>query len=98
MTLEQPDENDTDGLCTLLVALMQKNRRTRQNRGTDYLTIGFNIYRVTEHDIVDRPLSMKFFRNNKPFSPSPAFTKLREVCESIDAKLNIIHFNVLIPL
>lgn len=79
VTLEQPDENDDDGLCTLLVALMQKNRRSRKNLGMDCLTIGFAIYRVTERDIVHKPLGMNFFKYNASVARSAAFINLREV-------------------
>jgi calpain len=41
--LEDPDEN---GECTIVVALMQKNRRAQKKYGVDCLTIGFAIYKV----------------------------------------------------
>lgn len=77
VTLENPDEHDNDGLCTIIVALMQKNRRCRR---ADCLTIGFAIYRVTERDIVHKPLGMNFFKYNASVARSPAFINLREVC------------------
>ncbi|XP_031627409.1 calpain-A [Contarinia nasturtii] len=79
VTLEKPDENDDDGMCTLIVALMQKNRRSRRNMGSDCLTIGFAIYRVTERDLMNTPLKMNFFRYNSSVARSPAFINLREV-------------------
>lgn len=79
VTLQDPDENDDDGLCTLLVALMQKNRRSRKNLGMDCLTIGFAIYRVTERDLANKPLRMNFFKYNASVARSPAFINLREV-------------------
>lgn len=48
ITLVEPDDNDDDGKCTLIVALMQKNRRAQRNMGMDVLTIGFAIYHVSE--------------------------------------------------
>lgn len=90
VTLEQPDENDTDGLCTLLVALMQKNRRSRKNRGMDCLTIGFAIYRVTERDMMNKPVPLNFFKYNASVARSPAFINLREVC-NLNTKLITIH-------
>lgn len=80
VTLEDPDENDDDGLCTIIVALMQKNRRSRKNMGMDCLTIGFAIYRATERDLASKPLSMNFFKYNSSVARSPAFINLREVC------------------
>ncbi|XP_070491608.1 calpain-A isoform X2 [Chironomus tepperi] len=79
MTLEDPDEDDDDGKCTVLVALMQKNRRSRRNVGLDCLTVGFAIYRVTERDLAQKPLKMNFFKYNASVARSPAFINLREV-------------------
>lgn len=79
MTLEDPDEDDEDGKCTVVVALMQKNRRSRRNVGLDCLTIGFAIYRVTERDLAQKPLKMNFFKYNASVARSPAFINLREV-------------------
>jgi calpain len=44
ITLESPD--DDDDKCTVIVALMQKNRRAQKRMGADCLTIGFAIYHV----------------------------------------------------
>lgn len=79
MTLEDPDEDDDDGKCTVLVALMQKNRRSRRNVGLDCLTIGFAVYRVTDRDLAQKPLKMNFFKYNASVARSPAFINLREV-------------------
>lgn len=79
VTLEDPDENDDDGLCTIIVALMQKNRRSRRNMGMDCLTIGFAVYRVNERDLQSKPLKMNFFKYNSSVARSPAFINLREV-------------------
>lgn len=48
VTLEEEDEGDNDGKCTLIVALMQKNRRLLRKAGQiELLTIGFAIYHVS---------------------------------------------------
>jgi calpain len=44
--LEDPDEDDEEDKCTVIVALMQKNRRAQRKLGMDCLTIGFAIYHV----------------------------------------------------
>jgi len=44
--LEYPD--DDDDKCTVIVALMQKNRRAQRRMGADCLTIGFAIYHVRD--------------------------------------------------
>lgn len=47
-----PDPNDAEDKCTIIVALMQKNRRAQKKEGLDCLTIGFAIYRVGKEDFV----------------------------------------------
>lgn len=79
VSLEDPDDDDDDGKCTVIVALMQKNRRSRRNMGMDCLTIGFAIYHVTERDLEHKPLRMNFFKYNASVARSPAFINLREV-------------------
>lgn len=79
MTLEDPDEDDDEGLCTVIVGLMQKNRRSRRNVGLDCLTIGFAVYKVTERDLAQKPLKMNFFKYNASCARSAAFINLREV-------------------
>ncbi len=46
LRLEHPD--DGDKLCSIIVALMQKNRRQLRKEGLDMETIGFAIYEVSE--------------------------------------------------
>lgn len=47
ITLEDPDEDDDEDQCTMIVALMQKNRRAMRTLGGGlFLTIGFGIYKV----------------------------------------------------
>ncbi|XP_039444499.1 calpain-A-like isoform X6 [Culex pipiens pallens] len=77
--LEDPDEDDDEGKCTVIIALMQKNRRSRRNMGVDCLTIGFAVYRVTERDLAQKPLKMNFFKYNASVARSPSFINLREV-------------------
>lgn len=42
-------DDDNDDKCTVIVALMQKNRRAQRKIGLDCLTIGFTIYLVIIH-------------------------------------------------
>jgi calpain len=44
--LNHQDEDDDDGKCTVIVALMQKNRRAQRKLGVECLTVGFAIYHV----------------------------------------------------
>lgn len=79
ITLTDPDEDDEDGLCTIIIGLMQKNRRSRRNIGLDCLTIGFAVYAVSERDLMNKPLKKHFFQYNASVARSPAFINLREV-------------------
>ncbi|XP_030243396.1 calpain-A [Drosophila navojoa] len=49
ITLVDPDEQDEEGNCTVIVALMQKNRRSKRNMGMECLTIGFAINNFKNH-------------------------------------------------
>ena len=45
MTLRDVDDEDDDNECTLIVALMQKDRRRLRSLGAN-LTMGYEIYEV----------------------------------------------------
>ncbi|XP_014612871.1 PREDICTED: calpain-B isoform X2 [Polistes canadensis] len=77
ITLEHPD--DDDDKCTVIVALMQKNRRAQRRMGADCLTIGFAIYYLEQPDRLPKPLDINFFKYNASVARSPAFINLREV-------------------
>lgn len=79
VTLVDPDEDDDEDLCTVIVALMQKNRRSKQNAGMNCLTMGFTIYRIYDKDMAQKPLGITFFKYNASVARSPAFINLREV-------------------
>jgi calpain len=46
ITLVDPDDEDDDDMCTVIVALMQKNHRSQRKMGMECLTIGFAMYHV----------------------------------------------------
>ena len=46
ITVEDPDEDDDEELCTVIISLMQKGRRQLRDEGLDTLTIGRNRKRV----------------------------------------------------
>ncbi|XP_046433837.1 calpain-A-like isoform X5 [Neodiprion fabricii] len=77
ITLEYPDEDDDK--CTVIVALMQKNRRAQKQMGADCLTIGFAMYRLEDPDRLPKPLDVNFFKYNASVARSPSFINLREV-------------------
>ncbi|KAM8709706.1 hypothetical protein ACLKA7_016503 [Drosophila subpalustris] len=80
ISLEDPDEEDDDGKCTVIVALMQKNRRSKRNVGIDCLTIGFAIYHLTDRDMEVKPQGLNFFKYRASVARSPHFINTREVC------------------
>lgn len=47
ITLDDPDDEDEEQKCTVIIALMQKNRRAQRKIGAECLTIGFAVYQVT---------------------------------------------------
>ncbi|CAG9855571.1 unnamed protein product [Phyllotreta striolata] len=80
ITLTEVDEDDEDNQCTMIVALMQKNRRIlKSSSGVDLLTVGFAIYHLSHPDRVPKPLDMNFFKYNASVARSPSFINLREV-------------------
>lgn len=46
-TVELTEDADGDGKCSVLVALMQKNRRKQKKMGVQDLCIGFTVYKVS---------------------------------------------------
>ncbi|KAK9722062.1 Calpain family cysteine protease [Popillia japonica] len=79
VTLTEADDDDEEGKCTMIVALMQKNRRSQRNMGIDTLAIGFAIYYLPNPDILPKPLNVNFFKYNASVARSPSFINLREV-------------------
>uniref|UniRef100_A0A0N5CM46 Calpain catalytic domain-containing protein n=1 Tax=Thelazia callipaeda TaxID=103827 RepID=A0A0N5CM46_THECL len=76
MTLSDPNPEDEDGLCTVIIAVLQKNRRELKSRGFDNLAIGFAVYEVNN---IFGPLDHNFFMSTKSCARSTAFINLREV-------------------
>ncbi|XP_041353027.1 calpain-A-like isoform X3 [Gigantopelta aegis] len=78
VTLTDPDEDDEDEECTMIVALLQKDRRKKRKEGLDLLTIGYVIYKLTDEN--QGPLDENFFKYNSSCAKSPTFINMREVC------------------
>ncbi|XP_065091820.1 calpain-A-like isoform X4 [Ochlerotatus camptorhynchus] len=76
--LKVPDKDDDEAKATAIIALLQKNRRSKQYKGMECLTVGLIIYRVTERDLVRKPLPKEFFLRNASVARS-TFVNLREV-------------------
>ena len=47
VTLTDVDDDDDDDLCTLIIGLLQKDRRKKRKEGVQNLTIGYMIYKVS---------------------------------------------------
>lgn len=73
--------NETDvgqDTCTVIIALMQKHRRSRKNQQTGALNIGYAIYKIGENHLKEKPLKMDFFKYNASHARSPAFVNILE--------------------
>ncbi|XP_050680352.1 calpain-B-like isoform X5 [Leptidea sinapis] len=79
VTLKDVDEGDDENKCTIIVALMQKNRRSQRHQGLECLTIGFAVYRLADYGHVPKPLDVNYFKYNASVGRSQAFINLREV-------------------
>ncbi|XP_039298484.1 calpain-A isoform X2 [Nilaparvata lugens] len=75
ITLTDPDEKDEEDKCTVLVALMQKNRR---KMGAESLHIGFAVYHMEDANNLPKPLDLNFFKYNACVAETQ-FIKQREV-------------------
>ncbi|KAM4696612.1 calpain-2 catalytic subunit-like [Rhinophrynus dorsalis] len=57
VSLREEDE-EAGGLCTLLVSLMQKDRRQARSSGRDFLVIGFEIYQFDQMTLVSERMNL----------------------------------------
>lgn len=93
ITLTDPDDEDDEENCTVIVALMQKNKRSakKYQMGSSELTIGFAIYALRDGVYQSDPvgassprfrqqlLNTDFFKYNCSIARSPTYINLREV-------------------
>ncbi|XP_028934011.2 calpain-3 isoform X8 [Ornithorhynchus anatinus] len=79
---EDDDPEDTEVVCSFLVALMQKNRRKDRKLGANLFTIGFAIYEVPEEMQGNKEhLQKDFFLYNASRARSKTYINMREVSE-----------------
>ncbi|XP_070710874.1 calpain-9 [Pempheris klunzingeri] len=76
--LQLEDADDDDDVCSVVIALMQKNRRKLRKEGLDMETIGFAVYEAP--DDVDQ-LGKDFFRYHPSKARSRTYINMREVSE-----------------
>ncbi|NWI19034.1 CAN8 protein, partial [Crypturellus soui] len=82
--LDEPDDDHEGSLnepcCTVLVGLMQKNRRRQKKMGEALLSIGYSLYQVWFlENTTDIHLNRDFFARNQPVARSGNYINLREV-------------------
>ncbi|KAM9793031.1 calpain-9 [Neosynchiropus ocellatus] len=76
--LELEDADDDDDMCSVVIALMQKNRRQLRKEGLDLETIGFAVYKAPDDS--DQQ-GKDFFRYNASKARSRTYINMREVSE-----------------
>ncbi|XP_013882639.1 calpain-9 [Austrofundulus limnaeus] len=72
------DDADGDNMCSVVIAVMQKNRRKLRKEGLDLETIGFAVYEAP--DEVDQ-VGKDFFRYHPSKARSRTYINMREVSE-----------------
>uniref|UniRef100_A0A8D3BHP4 Calpain-2 catalytic subunit n=1 Tax=Scophthalmus maximus TaxID=52904 RepID=A0A8D3BHP4_SCOMX len=79
---EDDDPEDGESGCSLVVGLIQKNRRRMRKMGEDMHTMGFAIYEVRTRFCGQRNvhLNRNFFLRHASAARSETFVNLREVC------------------
>ncbi|XP_042331089.1 calpain-8 [Sceloporus undulatus] len=83
--LDEPDDDHegsaSEPCCTVLLGLMQKNRRRQKRMGEDLLSIGYSLYQVPKEleNHTDVHLSRDFFSTNRPVARSDTYVNLRGV-------------------
>ncbi|NXA14430.1 CAN8 protein, partial [Sapayoa aenigma] len=82
--LDEPDDDHEGSMhepcCTILVGLMQKNRRRQKRMGEGLLSIGYSLYQVTFlENNTDIHASRAFFAKHQPAARSDPYINLREV-------------------
>ncbi|XP_075541676.1 calpain-A-like isoform X2 [Dermacentor variabilis] len=78
VTLHEPDDEDEDGECTVIVALMQKNRRVFQVHDEMWLNIGFAVYEVEDPDNCPAPLTHEYLADYRQVGQSQRLSASRE--------------------
>ncbi|XP_029988510.1 calpain-9 [Sphaeramia orbicularis] len=76
--LELQDADDDDDVCSVVIALMQKNRRKLRKEGLDMETIGYAVYEAPDDN---EHVNKDFFRYHASKARSKTYINLREVSE-----------------
>uniref|UniRef100_M4ANX3 Calpain 9 n=2 Tax=Xiphophorus maculatus TaxID=8083 RepID=M4ANX3_XIPMA len=76
--LQLEDADDDDDVCSVVIALMQKNRRKLRKEGLDLETIGFAVYEAPDEE---DQVGKDFFRYHPSKARSRTYINMREVSE-----------------
>ncbi len=79
--MEDPDPNDDEDKCTVVILLLQKNRRALLDEGYDLLSIGLKLYHLKNPESLPKTLDKKFFSKTKSVKGTNPFTDRKEVTE-----------------
>ncbi|XP_010851140.1 PREDICTED: calpain-8 [Bison bison bison] len=83
--LDEVDDHQEEGVsepcCTVLLGLMQKNRRRQKRMGQGMLSIGYAVYKIPKEleSHTDAHLGRDFFLGRPPAARSSTYVNLREV-------------------
>ncbi|XP_050616668.1 calpain-8 [Macaca thibetana thibetana] len=83
--LDEVDEDQEESIgepcCTVLLGLMQKNRRRRKRIGQGMLSIGYAVYQVPKEleSHTDAHVGRDFFLDYQPLARTSTYVNLREV-------------------
>ncbi|XP_059197909.1 calpain-9 [Centropristis striata] len=76
--LQLEDADDDDDVCSVVIALMQKNRRKLRKEGLDLETIGFAVYEAPDGE---DQVGKDFFRYHASKARSRTYINMREISE-----------------
>ncbi|XP_069624539.1 calpain-8-like isoform X1 [Ranitomeya imitator] len=83
ITLEEPDDDGAEGtdtsLSTVIVSLMQKERRRKKPEGGSLYNIGFYIYQIPKEASFSVQMGKDFFKKYKDVARTDNYKNLREV-------------------
>ncbi|KAM7301971.1 calpain-A [Ixodes scapularis] len=79
ITLEEPDDDNEDGECTVIVALLQKDRRVFEATEGMFRSIGFALYEVEDPCSCPVPLTQEYLEDNTKVAEVEEFRPSREV-------------------
>ena len=80
--IDLEEDDDGDGKCSCLVAVMQKNRRKQRKMGVQDLCIGFSVYKAPDDG--SDVLTKKWVDYHYSAGTSGPFTNSREVLKRFD--------------